>query len=69
MTDVHVTVSRKLPDADREKIEAYLAAKYGEYRVVYHVDEQILGGLIIFDGHKVYDGSLRTKLQTLKQNG
>jgi len=69
MTDIHVTVSRPLPDKDKQKVEAFLAAKYGEYNVVYHVDDQLLGGIVIFDGGKVYDGSLRTKLQTLKNNG
>jgi F0F1-type ATP synthase delta subunit len=69
MTNVHVTVARPLADKDREKVEAFLSAKYGEYTVVYHVDDSLLGGIVIFDGEKVYDGSLKSKLDALKTNG
>ncbi len=69
MTNIHVTVARPLLDTDRVKVEAFLAKKYGEYTVVYHVDDSLLGGIVIFDGEKVYDGSLKSKLDALKTNG
>ena len=47
-------------------MESFLTDKYGDHSAVYHVDDSLLGGIVIFDGEKVYDGSLKNKLRSLK---
>ena len=33
----------------------------------YLVDDSLIGGLIVFDGKTVYDGSVKTKLASIKE--
>jgi F0F1-type ATP synthase delta subunit len=40
---------------------------FGEISVSYHIDDAIIGGIIIFDGEKIYDGSIRTQLNNIKE--
>ena len=68
MTNVHVTTAMPLSDAMRDKVEAWLNAKYGQYTVKYHLDESLLGGIVIFDGDTVYDGSIKSKLKGLEMH-
>lgn len=66
MTNIHVIVARPIEEEDKRKVESFLTAKYGDHSAVYHVDDSLLGGIVIFDGEKVYDGSLKNKLRSLK---
>lgn len=65
MIDIHVTTARPLAQAMHDTVEQWLTDRYGAHTTHYHVDDAIVGGIIIFDGSTVYDGSLRSKLQQL----
>ena len=63
---VHVTVAKMPSSATRAKVEEYLTERYGEHTTEWHQDDTLLGGIVIFDGEKVFDGSLKNKLNRLK---
>jgi F-type H+-transporting ATPase subunit delta len=54
-----------LTPATTEKVVAWLDKRYGTYTVTYHIDESLLGGIVIFDGEQVFDGSVKSKLKGL----
>ena len=62
-----VTVAMQ-PDKDTlAKIEKFVKAR-GAAKIVYETDENIIGGIIIQIGDTVYDGSLRGRLDKIKEN-
>lgn len=63
-----VTLTRE-PDAKlRDEIVRRLAAALGkEVRGHFHADPAILGGVVVRVGDRIYDGSLRRRLQTLRR--
>ncbi len=62
-----VTVSRDLTDADRESLTASLSKALGKTVVPHvHVNQAILGGVIVRVGDTVMDGSVRRRLGVLK---
>lgn len=67
MTKLTITTSVELIDEEKDKLEKRLAKKYGKFKTEYHVDDDLVGGIIIFDGDKVYDGSVRKQLDKLKE--
>ena len=68
MTDIHVTTAMPLTPNAQSAIERWLEKRYGEYAVCYHIDASILGGVVIFDGEQVFDGSIKSKLKGLRQS-
>lgn len=56
-----------LSDEEKEALEKKLAQKYGKFNTEYHVDDELIGGIIIFDGDKVYDGTVRSKLDRMRE--
>jgi F-type H+-transporting ATPase subunit delta len=57
-----------LNDQDRADLEAQVAKLAGgRVRATYHQDATLLGGAVVRIGSTVYDGSIRTQLQQLKQ--
>lgn len=58
-----VTTSYALTDKEKEELKVRLFSTFGSSEVEFHVDEAILGGIIVFDGNAVYDGSIRGKLK------
>lgn len=67
IVDAHVTVARPLSDADRTAVADTLEAQTGK-TVRLHVkeDPDLIGGLIIRIGDRVFDGSVRNKLSNLR---
>jgi len=62
-----VTVAREADDADRELIATRLSKTLGKDVVPhFHVDRNILGGVIVRFGDTVMDGSVRRRLATLR---
>ncbi len=64
----HVTTARPV----NETAQASLQAKLGELtgrsvRLQFAVDDDLIGGIVTRIGSTVYDGSVRTQLQQLKQ--
>lgn len=55
----------KFEGEEKREFESKLLKTFGEAEIEYHVDEELLGGVIVFDGATVFDGSLKTKLETI----
>ena len=62
MRSITVTTAKEITEKDLKKITQYLDKKYGDYSVKYVVEDELVGGIIIFDGEKIYDGSIRGQL-------
>jgi F-type H+-transporting ATPase subunit delta len=68
LTEAEVTSARPLNDEDRVVLEAQVAKLAGgRVRTTYSQDASLLGGAVVSIGSTVYDGSIRTQLQQLKQ--
>ena len=68
VTKITVISALELTDEQRLKIEDVFGRKHaGGIRVDYLVDDSLIGGLIVFDGKTVYDGSVKTKLASIKE--
>jgi F-type H+-transporting ATPase subunit delta len=68
LTEAEVTSARPLNDEDRAELEAQVAKLAGgRVRTTYFQDASLLGGAVVNIGSTVYDGSIRTQLQQLKQ--
>ena len=68
MSTVKVTSAVPLTPAQREKLEQSLVRMCQRHvRPTYEVDAAIIGGVIIEADGKVYDGSVRHKLQEVKE--
>ncbi len=64
-----VTSSRELSDAEKAEMKANLVKVTGgkQINLDYKIDESIIGGAITRVGSTVYDGSVKTQLELLKQ--
>lgn len=68
VVSAHVTTARAVPDATKETLRARLGALTGKnVRLQFAVDEELIGGIVTRIGSTVYDGSVRTQLQQIKQ--
>ena len=67
MTKLIVTTASPLTEEKRKEIEKVFAAKYRDFSVEYVVNDAILGGMIVFDGNKVYNGSALKQLERLRE--
>ena len=66
IVDVTVTASHPLTASQQEEIKKTVAAQLQkQINMTFTVDAKILGGLIVAWEHKVWDFSLRTKLQAI----
>lgn len=64
-----VTSAVELSAEKKQQIEERLLAitKYTSFQMDFHVDESIIGGLIIKIDDKVVDNSIKTKLETMSR--
>ena len=63
-----VTSARSLGDFEKTELQANLAKLTGKrVKLNFEIDESIIGGVIIRIGSTVYDGSVKTQLENLKQ--
>jgi F-type H+-transporting ATPase subunit delta len=69
IADAEVYSTRELTDAERDAISATFAAKVGKksLRIENIVDSELLGGVKLRIGNRIYDGSLRGKLDRLER--
>jgi F-type H+-transporting ATPase subunit delta len=69
IAEAEVTSIRPLSDAERDAISATFAAKIGKksLRIENIVDSDLLGGVMLRIGNRIYDGSLRGKLSRLER--
>ena len=65
-----VTTAVVLSDKQKEKVEKKLleTTKYESFEMCYHVDESLLGGMVIRIGDRVVDSSIKTKLYELSRD-
>ncbi|TYO96563.1 ATP synthase F1 subunit delta [Desulfallas thermosapovorans] len=69
ISDVQVTSAVELTKEEKKKLAAVLAKSTGKkVKLSYNVDKELLGGLVVRVGDKVIDGSVRTRLQTLREH-
>jgi F-type H+-transporting ATPase subunit delta len=62
-----VTSAYALSDVQKQQLQARLIeAGYGQVKLATHVDASILGGLIVKVGARLYDTSLKARLQRLQ---
>jgi F-type H+-transporting ATPase subunit delta len=63
-----ITSARDLPDSERSDFKANLEKLTGKrVEISYQTDQSIIGGVITRIGSTVYDGSVKTKLENLKE--
>jgi F-type H+-transporting ATPase subunit delta len=68
ISEALITTARKLDDMERGEIEAQAAAIAGNrVRTTFQEDSSLVGGLVLRIGSTVYDGSVRSRLQRLKE--
>ena len=64
----HVTTARTVTPQEQEALRARLAQMTGRnVYLQFAVDEGLIGGVVTRIGSTVYDGSVRTRLQQIKQ--
>lgn len=65
--EARVILARK-PDLELvDKISAFVSSR-GCSDVRYTIDPKIIGGIIIYIGDKIFDGSVRSRLENIKQS-
>jgi F-type H+-transporting ATPase subunit delta len=63
-----VTTARRLDDAERRHMEAQIAALAGsKVRATFEEDSGLVGGVVVRIGSTVYDGSVKGRLERLKE--
>jgi F-type H+-transporting ATPase subunit delta len=68
IVSAEITSARDLPPAERAEFEANLARLTGkQVKVDYKIDQEIIGGVVTRIGSTVYDGSVKTKLENLRE--
>jgi len=68
IAEVAVTTARKLNEAERSELETQVANMLkSRINAVFHQDPSLVGGAIVRVGSTVYDGSVRGRLDRLKE--
>ena len=68
VSEVEVTSAQELNPDDRQQLEFEISKlAVSRVKVSYSLDSQLLGGAVVKIGSTVYDGSVRTQLQQMKQ--
>ena len=68
VTEAEVTSVHELEDAERAQLAEQVARLAGtKVRIAYKLDPALLGGAVVRIGSKVYDGSVRTQLERMRQ--
>ncbi len=63
-----VTSARPLGEAEKSELQESLAKMTGkQVKLNYNTDENIIGGVVTRIGSVVYDGSVKTQLENLRQ--
>ena len=64
-----VTTAITLNDEQKQRVEKKLleTTKYESFEMCYHVDESLIGGMVIRIGDRVVDSSIKTKLYELSR--
>lgn len=70
ISNVQLILASEIDEATLNKIESFIKKQSGKPNVVINkkVDESILGGFIINFGDRIYDNSVKRKLQQIKND-
>lgn len=69
ITDVKVTSAVELTKEEKKRLARAMEQCTGkQVKLSYDVDPALLGGVVVRVGDKVIDGSVRTRLQTLREH-
>lgn len=65
---VEITSARELPESERAEFERSLAKLTGKRVLInYSIDKDLIGGVVTRIGSTVYDASVKSKLENLKE--
>jgi F-type H+-transporting ATPase subunit delta len=68
ITSASVTSARELSEAEKAELKENLQKMTGKVvNLQFEIDENVIGGAVTRLGSTVYDGSVKTQLETLKQ--
>ena len=68
ITSASVTSARELSDEEKAELKANLQKMTGkEVNLQFDIDENVIGGAVTRLGSVIYDGSVKTQLELLKQ--
>lgn len=68
IADARVSSARKLSDAEKKSLEKQLAEVTGKtIRATYAEESGLLGGAVVRIGSTIYDGSVRGRLEKIKE--
>jgi F-type H+-transporting ATPase subunit delta len=68
ISSARVTSARKLEDAERRELEKHIASLTGgQVEAHYEVEKSLIGGVVVQVGSTVYDGSVRGRLDRLRE--
>jgi F-type H+-transporting ATPase subunit delta len=68
VVSAEVTTARPVPEAQQESLRAKLSEMTGkQVRLSFATDAELIGGLVTRIGSTIYDGSVRTQLQQVKE--
>jgi F-type H+-transporting ATPase subunit delta len=69
ISDAEVVTARPLEDQERAKLEGQVSVLAGNNRVnaTFREDKSLIGGAIVRIGSTIYDGSIRGRLERLKE--
>lgn len=68
VVSAEVTTARTVPAAQQEALRSKLSAMTGkQVRLSFITDEDLIGGIVARIGSTIYDGSVRTQLQQVKE--
>lgn len=62
-----VTLAMDVDPETKQKIEAFCKSR-GVERIEYTIDKSILGGVVIQIGDDIYDGSLLSRVEAVRQS-
>ncbi len=64
----NITSARPLSEAEKADLQASLAKLTGkQVKLIFDINEEIIGGVVTRIGSTVYDGSVKTQLENLKE--
>ena len=68
VVSAQVTTAHPVPEASQQALRARLASMTGkDVRLSFTTDEELIGGIVTRIGSTIYDGSVRSQLQQLKE--
>jgi len=68
VVSAEITSAREIPEAERSALRANLEKLTGKkIKISFNIDDRIIGGVVTRIGSTVYDGSVKTQLENLKE--